>query len=120
MQNFLFVKNGHRYTKISFDDICYIESMNRYVKVVTTEKTYTVMSNLPHVAKMLPPDLFFRIHKSFIVSLLHTTDFDNEIVYMKKMEIPIGRQYRGILQKQVKVLCCENKPDKNESQSLRA
>lgn len=120
MQNFLFIKNRGKYSKVKFEDILYIESMNRYVKVVTINKVYTVMSTLCYVVKMLPSDLFFRVHKSFIVSLLHTTDFDNEMVYMPGKEIPIGRQYRGILQGEVKVLCCDSKLGKLNVEAMRA
>ena len=47
------------------------------------------------------------MHRSYIVSLEHTTKFDNEFVYMGNRKIPISEQYKNVLKNSVITLNCE-------------
>ncbi|MFD0976843.1 LytTR family transcriptional regulator DNA-binding domain-containing protein [Salinimicrobium gaetbulicola] len=50
---------------------------------------------LNSVELMLSKDMFARIHRSFIVSLRKITAYSNYHVELGKVEIPIGRKYKG-------------------------
>lgn len=104
MQNYIFIKTGMRCTKIDLFEIKYIESIKRYSKITTTKKPLLIYLPLSQVIQLLPPDIFLRVHKSFIISLHHTSDFENEIAYVAGKQIPIGRKYRGLLLKKVILL----------------
>jgi DNA-binding LytR/AlgR family response regulator len=104
MNKFLFFKDNKTYTKIPYEDIEYVEAVKKYVRVVTTKKTYMVPASLCNVEKKLPDNLFCRIHRSYIVSLLHVNHFNHEIVSVNGKQFPLGRQYRSLLDEKIIVL----------------
>jgi len=57
--------------------------------------------------KILPADIFCKVHRSYIVSLEHTIKFDNDFVYIGSKKIPISEQYRSVLKNSVITLNCE-------------
>lgn len=55
---------------ISVDDIMYIEAERSYCCIVLSdEKKMVVSKNLSNIEELLPRDIFFRIHKSYLVNL---------------------------------------------------
>ena len=68
---FMYVKTGQKNNviKINFDDIDYIEGLKNYVAIFHSgEKTVAYLS-MKDLEATLPADKFFRVHKSFIISL---------------------------------------------------
>jgi len=114
MQDFLFVKLDKKFSKIAFSEILWAEAEKKYVRIVTTKRTYLILASIGSVEKILPFTQFCRIHRSYIVSLIHTTDFDNELVYIGNKIFPIGKQHRAILQERVIILTSEMRSDSQE------
>ena len=85
-------------------NIIYLEAKGKYVCVGTPRKTYMALTSLNHAERILPPELFIRIHRCYIVSLLHTSEFDKDTVKVGSKEFAIGKQYKGILQEKVVTL----------------
>ena len=80
-------KNGKSFV----DDI---ESFKDYVVIHReNEAELRVKQTLSHVESMLPENLFFRIHRSFIVSAKKMTAFTKKDVEIGKVELPIGKSY---------------------------
>jgi len=111
MQDYFFVKNNKKQSKIFFWEILYVEAVKKYILIVTTKKKYLVPGSMCTAERILPTSQFCRIHRSYIISLEHATDFDNETVYIGESFFPIGKQYRGSLQKKVIVLSDEFQPE---------
>jgi len=109
MSNFLFIKIDSEFLKVSFSDILYIEAVNKYVRIVTKKKVYLISVTMHFIENVLPPDLFCRIHRYYIVSLEHMDKFDNDIVFIENKKFPIGKQYKGSLPSKVTTLQSDNK-----------
>lgn len=92
---FIYVKVDRKMIKIMLDDILYIESDKDYVKVFTTGPTIITRQTISSVEAMLSENKFFRIHRSYIVSLDKIRSFSNEIVEIGNKELPIGKLYRN-------------------------
>lgn len=92
---FIYVRVDRKMVKILLDDIVYIESNKDYVKVFTTHSTIITRQTISSVEAMLSENKFFRIHRSFIVSLDKIKSFSNEIVEIGNKELPIGKLYRN-------------------------
>lgn len=92
---FIYVRVDRKMVKILLDDIVYIESDKDYVKVFTTHSTIITRQTISSVEAMLSENKFFRIHRSFIVSLDKIKSFSNEIVEIGNKELPIGKLYRN-------------------------
>lgn len=92
----LFLKANGKMVKVSFENILYVESIKAYIRIYRWHDTpLLVKQSLTSIEDMLPPDLFMRIHRSYIVSVNRVTAFTNHDVEIDKIEIPIGRQYSG-------------------------
>ena len=55
--------------RIPHDVISHIEAMGDYVKIVTDNRKYVVLMSMKKIEELLPKELFFRTHKSFIVNV---------------------------------------------------
>jgi DNA-binding LytR/AlgR family response regulator len=75
--------------------------MKDYVKICTTHNTIITKQSLSSVETMLPEKKFIRTHRSFIVAVHHISTFTNEIIEVKKTEIPIGKLYRNAVLKRL-------------------
>jgi DNA-binding LytR/AlgR family response regulator len=105
----LFIKTCGEYLKLPFGDILYVEALNKYVRIITRRKCYLISVTMNHIEKMLPADIFRRIHRSYIVSLNHANKFDNNLVYLENEKLPIGKRYRESILVDIIVLCAEVK-----------
>ena len=91
--SFIFVKSDYQIVKINVDDIKFIEGMDDYVKIFTTEKM--VLTNIPmkEILKKLPSSKFVRVHRSFIVSLNRIESVRNKRIKIEDKIIPVGDSY---------------------------
>lgn len=104
MQPHFFIRCDGKFTRVDTREIRYLESLANYVKIVTTAKTYLVLMSLRQLEEELPAGEFCRVHRSYIVSLSHIQSFDQDLVYLGEVTIPINPQYKQALQAKVKVL----------------
>lgn len=92
---FIYVKVDRKMIKVMLDEILYIESDKDYVKIFTTGSTIITRQTISSIEAMLSENKFFRIHRSFIVSLEKIKSFTNETVEIGNKELPIGKLYRN-------------------------
>jgi DNA-binding LytR/AlgR family response regulator len=92
---FIYLRVDRKMCKILLDDVLYLESDKDYVKVFTANATIISRQTISSVEAMLPENKFFRIHRSYIVSLDKVKSFTNEIVEIGTKELPIGKLYRN-------------------------
>ncbi len=92
---FIYLRVDRKMSKILLDDVLYLESDKDYVKVVTAKATIISRLTISSVEAMLPENRFFRIHRSYIVSLDKVKSFTNDIVEIGNKELPIGKLYRN-------------------------
>jgi DNA-binding LytR/AlgR family response regulator len=95
---------GKKHVRVMIPDITYLEAKGKYVCVATARKVYMVFASLTHAEEVLPPNLFIRIHRCYIISLLHVREFDNKIVTVGNKDFSIGTQFKGVLQEKVVTL----------------
>lgn len=98
-RDYIFLNVQKKKVKISFSDIVYIESQREYVRIVTVRKEYVSKMSTNEIEQMLPPDLFRRIHRSFIVSVGKIESYNAEEVEVNGITLPIGRGYKDALDK---------------------
>lgn len=95
---FTFVREQHRFIKIVFDSIVYIESMENYVVVHTKDdKKSTIRSTLNEFLQQLPTDKFYRTHRSYAVhaDLIEHIEPTEIVVFGHK--VPLSNTYRAEL-----------------------
>lgn len=93
-KDYLFLNVQKKKVKVLFSEILYIESQREYVRIVTSKKEYFSKLTTHEIESMLPPHLFKRIHRSFIVALNKIDSYTAEAVDINGVSIPIGKGYR--------------------------
>ena len=77
--------------KIASSKIKWIEAMGDYIKIITQEKNYLVLSTMKAFIKKLPENQFLRIHKSFIVNLNRVANYSANSVNIDGIDLPLSR-----------------------------
>jgi two-component system LytT family response regulator len=108
VQSFFFIRHEGRNVKVDFQDILYIEARKNYTRLVMENRpTILVLVTLKQWDRVLPREMFCRIHRGYIVSIEKVQSFDNKYVYLAGEKISIGEQYRGALPEAVTILVNE-------------
>ncbi len=99
-EGFVYFRADRKMVKARYNDIIYIESLKDYIKIVrVNEKPLLVKQSITSLETVLPPHLFLRIHRSYIVAISKVTAFTTHDVEIDGVEIPIGRLYAHQLDK---------------------
>ena len=96
VSDFVFVKSSHRYEKIWFDQILYVESLQNYISVIQKNgDKYLVHMPLFKFHQLLPQREFVQTHKSFVVAISEVTAIEGNQLVVGGQKIPIGRAYKA-------------------------
>jgi two-component system LytT family response regulator len=98
-EDVIYLKSGTKTHRIKTDSILYIEGMGNYVTFYLPDKKIVTYMSIQEVLNLLPEDIFYRIHKSYIVSMKHIDVIENHRVLIKNNPIPIGLTYREYFSK---------------------
>lgn len=101
-KDYLFIKADNNLVKIFHRDILWIEARKDYLKVVTNTNSYLTHMTMKYIASLLPPRLFTRIHRSYIVALAGITIKGKRFVEVNGIELPVGDRYKAQLEKAFK------------------
>ena len=88
------LKADKKIYKVNTNEILYIESVDDYIKVHTSEQKILVYQRLHQIEKQLKSASFLRIHRSFIVNTCHISAYSCSHVEIGATTLPIGRTYR--------------------------
>lgn len=104
LQDCLFIKEGHLFTKVLFDDIVYVEQDRNYVEVHTSQRVHPVRSTLKDFMKQLPQKKFFQVHRSFVVNVSRIHSINSDMIKVSGKEIPISKAHRETLLGMIRLL----------------
>lgn len=90
----VFIKADKKVYKVNLADILYIEALDDYVKMVTTQAHYLVHDTLKSLQEELPAEQFMRVHKSYIIASNKIVFIEGNYVKIGEKDIPIGASYR--------------------------
>ncbi len=97
---YIFIKSEYQVIKINYDDIRYMESLDDYVKIYTTNsRPMLTLMTLKAITEKLPEDRFARIHRSYIISLDKIESVRNKRIKIGEIELPIGNSYSESINK---------------------
>lgn len=104
----IFIKKGSLLVKLKFRDIVYIEALENYVTLATSEEKFTIHFTMKAIENQLPSGLFIRVHRSYIVNkTMIQTIRENSldlIVGGTEKSIPVGKSFRDILLNDINVM----------------
>ncbi|WP_295794796.1 LytTR family DNA-binding domain-containing protein [Mucilaginibacter sp.] len=102
-KKYFFVHADYTLVKISFDDIEYIEGLKDYVKINLANKPKAVLSrtSIKAIELQLPSELFYRVHKSYIINVDYVTQIRRGKVKIVDTELPLSDNYRDMIHKMI-------------------
>lgn len=99
--SYFFIKCENKYEKIYFADILYVQAMQNYVIIHTIKGKYITLLYLKNVEQYLEGQAFIRVHKSYIVAIPQIEAIENNELLIQEHRIPISRNYKDKVIKQV-------------------
>jgi DNA-binding LytR/AlgR family response regulator len=106
--NQIFIKKGSSLVKLKIKDIVFIEALENYITLNTTDGKYLIHFTMKGIENQLPSSLFIRIHRSFIINksiihAIHESSLDLTIGNTIKT-LPIGKSFREILMNDINLM----------------
>lgn len=93
-QGYFTVRSERKSVRLQFEEVMFIESLADYVRIHTLDgREINTKQKISKLESELP-DIFVRIHRSFLVNKNNTSLFTREYVMVGENEIPVGRSYK--------------------------
>jgi len=96
-KSFAFFNVNKVMVKVMFDDILYVESMREYVYIHLPENKVITKIGISEFEKLLTRN-FLRVHRSFVVNTDKITAYTAEEIFINKISIPIGTNYKKLVE----------------------
>jgi DNA-binding LytR/AlgR family response regulator len=87
----MFIRQGDSFQKINCNDILIIEAMQNYLKIYLKNNKFVIHQTMSTIEEILPKDIFFRIHNSYIVNVNHIESVGKTKLIINRKEIPISK-----------------------------
>lgn len=99
----LIVKADHKIHRIKYSDIIYIEGLREYVTIYCPGEKIITLESLRNLEETLPPTMFIRVHKSYIVRIERIKALYGAQLKLDGVEpyIPIGKSYKDVVQEKL-------------------
>lgn len=97
----LFIKTDSKIFRVLFKDILFAEASGNYTKIVTAQQTYMPSLTFTALEQQLPASQFIRVHRSFIISKAAISHIEGNRVFLHRIEIPIGSNYKEVFLKEL-------------------
>lgn len=101
---YLYVSVDRRLIKVHIPSIYLIEAKGDYINIKTDGKNYIVHSTLKKIEEKLPPEMFFKVHRSFIINVTEIVDIEDNSVVIRKEVIPVSRSNKSVLMDKLNLL----------------
>ncbi|WP_159476642.1 LytTR family DNA-binding domain-containing protein [Dyadobacter sp. 3J3] len=95
--NHLLIRSDGIINKVNFDQVLFLEASRNYTKVVTIQELFLSILSLSSIEKLLPNEIFSRVHRSFIVNRSKITSLQGNRIFTGKSEIPVSNNYKRFL-----------------------
>ncbi len=104
----IFLKKGSSLVKLKLGDIIFIEALENYVTLNTSNDKFTIHFTMKAIESQLPSAVFIRVHRSYIInkSMIQTIK-ENSLdlnVGGSIKSIPVGKSFRDSLLNDINVM----------------
>ena len=96
---YFFINADYSLVKVVFADVMWIEGLKDYLKIhlKSTSKPLVARITMKSIEEQLPPAMFLRVQKSFIISKDYITSVRKNSVFINDVEIPVGDIYKDAI-----------------------
>ncbi|MBG0859504.1 MAG: response regulator transcription factor [Bacteroidales bacterium] len=104
----IFIKKGSSLVKLKLRDIVFIEALENYVTLNTSDDRFTIHFTMKAIEHQMPSGVFIRVHRSFIInkSMIQAIKENSLdlIVGNNVKSIPVGKSFRDGLLNDINVM----------------
>lgn len=88
--DYFFIKETKGYTRLTYNEVIYIESMGDFSKIFTQNNMHVTLVNLKNLERQLPAN-FVRVHKQFIINIERiVTVAPSEVFLNNDFSVPLS------------------------------
>ena len=91
--NAIFVKVGHKFSKVDINEIIYISKSDNYIELHCAAKKYLIRASLGGFIEQLGFEKIFQTHRSFAVNIDFINDITPTSIIIGNVEIPLSKAY---------------------------
>jgi len=92
LPTYTFVKSGHLYERIDFDNLLFVKGASNYVDFHQGHKKVTVRMKLSEARELLPED-FVQVHRSYLVNISKIERVEHNHIRIGDEDISIGQSF---------------------------
>lgn len=100
----LFIRKDRKVININPYHILFIEADRNLVRIVTTQGKHLVAATMQGMEERLQYDFLCRVHRSYIVNLIHIRYIDKNVINLGDTDVPIQKSYSVAFWKSVDVI----------------
>jgi DNA-binding LytR/AlgR family response regulator len=92
---FAYFKTDKRLEQVLFSEIEYVEALGDYLRIFLPDRNIVTHLTVKKLLDILPPELFIRIHRSYVAQLRHIRSMEGNVLRLSSgKELLIGPNYR--------------------------
>lgn len=95
------IKSGYDLHKVHLSDVYYIKSDSEYVTFYLENKKIMSYQSLKSLEDSLPPSLFMRVHRSYIINKNKVQSLKDKDVIINNERIPVSATYFETVKKEL-------------------
>ncbi|MCS3798974.1 LytR/AlgR family response regulator transcription factor [Niastella sp. OAS944] len=92
--DYAFIKCENKYEKIYIGEILFVQALQNYVIIYTSNSKFMTLLPLKTVETYLDKRKFLRVHKSYLVAIAKIDSIDGNDIRIQQHNIPISRNLR--------------------------
>lgn len=100
----VFLKQGQKMIKIVLHDITYMQALDNYSMVYTSDQRYIVNTFLTDLLQNLNHPDFVRVHRSYAVNKKKISSIEESTVFIGETPVPVSRTYKKTFMQQIKTI----------------
>ena len=104
LTEYLYVNVDKRLVKVDIASIYLIEAKGDYINIKTDDKNFLVHSTLKKIEDKLPSNMFFKVHRSFIINFSEIIDIEDNSVLIRQVVVPVSRSKKSELMNKLNLL----------------
>lgn len=88
----MYIRQGDTFLRILWDDILFVEGMQNYLKLHFKDKILIIHQTMTSLEEMLPTEVFFRIHLSYLINIYKIESISGGRVFINGQQLPLSRR----------------------------
>jgi len=90
-----FIRTDAQFVRLHYREVLYVEALKDFTKINTADgRTHLTLVNLKNLEQQLPPGLFVRTHRSYLVNSAQIEAVSTMEVRVGGQALPLGQIYR--------------------------